>query len=194
MKKNFIMNNASVSRSSGFTIIETLVAITILMIAIVGPLTVAHKGLTAAVYARDQMIASYLAQDAIEYVKNARDSNKLASRSWLYGFDGNSAAANPADCIHGSQCTVDTTINSVDDAVLSCSGTGPECIPQLFLSDEKGYSHDGAGLATQFNRHIIMTPDPNRASEVKLTAVVSWQNGIVDNDVTLTSELFDTFR
>ena len=46
------------ARSSGFTLIETLVAIAILMIAIAGPLTVAEKGLTATYYSRNQLIGS----------------------------------------------------------------------------------------------------------------------------------------
>src|ERR1035437_9310157 len=77
--------------SSGFTLVETLVAIAILMIAIAGPLTVAEKGLSASIYARDQLMASYLAQDAMESIKNVVDSNELAKANggtvlWLtYG-------------------------------------------------------------------------------------------------------------
>src|SRR6185369_6180494 len=93
---------------SGFTIIETLVAIAILMIAIAGPLTVAQKGLTSSIYARDQMIASYLAQDAIEYVKNVRDSDKLAGQGWLSSFDSNSGH----DC-ETFTCTVDTLHDTI---------------------------------------------------------------------------------
>jgi Tfp pilus assembly protein PilV len=65
--KNKIFSLKSLKNNSGFTIVETLVAITILMIAIAGPLTIAQKGLTASTYARDQMIASFLAQDGLEY-------------------------------------------------------------------------------------------------------------------------------
>src|ERR1035437_7381734 len=77
------------SNSSGFTLVETLVAIAILMIAIAGPLTVAEKGLSASIYARDQLMASYLAQDAMESIKNIVDSNELdkangGTTDWLY--------------------------------------------------------------------------------------------------------------
>ena len=87
MKKSFIKRN---TKNAGFTLVETLVAIAILMIAIAGPLTVAEKGLSAAIYARDQMMASYLAQDGMEYVKNVVDTNEIqihnnsASYDWLY--------------------------------------------------------------------------------------------------------------
>ena len=60
--------------TKGFTIIETLVAITILMISIVGPMTIAQKSLNAALYAKDQVIATYLAQDKIEYLKAERNA------------------------------------------------------------------------------------------------------------------------
>ena len=83
------MNKQNFKDKKGFTIIETLVAITILMISIAGPLTIAQKGFNAGIYAKDQVTASYLAQDAMEYIKNVRDNNVFASPSqdWLLGFD-----------------------------------------------------------------------------------------------------------
>jgi hypothetical protein len=53
-------------KKSGFTIVETLVAVAILMIAIAGPLTIVNKSLRAAMEAQDQVTAAYLAQDVIE--------------------------------------------------------------------------------------------------------------------------------
>lgn len=70
------MYKINFKNKKGFTIIETLVAVTILMISIVGPLTIAQKSLMASIYARDQVTASFLAQDIIEKIKNDK-SNAL---------------------------------------------------------------------------------------------------------------------
>jgi len=75
----------------GFSIIETIVAIAILSVALVAPLTLAQRGLNSSIYAKDQVTAFYLAQEAIEYVHYVRDSNNLygASQSvdWLSHLD-----------------------------------------------------------------------------------------------------------
>ena len=106
--KNNIMNK------KGFTIIETLVAVTILMISIAGPLTIAQKSLMASIYARDQVTASFLAQDFIEKIKNER-SNALMSgttfNAWVNSY------ANP--------CTASTVLRyQVDDKYLEVGGGG----------------------------------------------------------------------
>jgi prepilin-type N-terminal cleavage/methylation domain-containing protein len=75
------MSNTRIQNNKGFTLIETLVAITILMISIAGPLTIAQKSLTAATIAKDQVIASFLAQEMIEQIKNDRD--RLGFSTWI---------------------------------------------------------------------------------------------------------------
>ncbi len=59
--------------SKAFTLIETLMAVAVLMIAIAGPLVVANNGLVAALYAKDQSIATSLAQEGMEMVRNVKD-------------------------------------------------------------------------------------------------------------------------
>lgn len=58
----------------GFTILETLVAIAILILAITAPLAIIAQALRSSYYARDQVTAYYLAQEAIEFIRNNRDN------------------------------------------------------------------------------------------------------------------------
>ncbi|MEK7213807.1 MAG: prepilin-type N-terminal cleavage/methylation domain-containing protein [Patescibacteria group bacterium] len=173
-----------IENNKGFTIVETLVAITILMIAIAGPLTVAFRGLTAAVYAHDQVTASYLAQDAMEYIKNVRDNNlKTPGRSWLDGINTTSlVCTNLSD-----NCTVNTLNNPYDTGGGTC---GPDCY--LYLkSDGSGYTPESGGnKQTQFTRKYYITSTSN-PDEVTATVIVEWKNGTVSNAVTLSSQLFN---
>src|SRR3989338_617192 len=79
------------STQRGFSLVETIVAIAILTFAMVAPLSLAQRGLNASIYARDQITAFYLAQEAIEYVRNVRDTNNLEGFSggaaWLSGLE-----------------------------------------------------------------------------------------------------------
>ncbi|OHA16307.1 MAG: hypothetical protein A2830_00175 [Candidatus Taylorbacteria bacterium RIFCSPHIGHO2_01_FULL_44_110] len=80
-----INNKQFKDKDGGFTIVETLVAITVLMIAIAGPLVAANKSLTAALYAKNQMTASFLAQEAMELIKETKN-NKFNLPN-LYTFE-----------------------------------------------------------------------------------------------------------
>lgn len=62
----------------GFTLIETMIAVTILSLSIAGPLFTASRAIVAAQISRDQLTASYLAQEGIEYVRILRDNEYLA--------------------------------------------------------------------------------------------------------------------
>lgn len=61
----------------GFTLMETLVAIAILLIAVVGPMSIIGRSLPQSAYARDHAIAINLAQEGIEAVRQKRDSNMI---------------------------------------------------------------------------------------------------------------------
>lgn len=64
---------------TGFTLIEAMIAVTILTLAVSGPLFTAGRAILAANVSRDQLTASYLAQEGVEYVRAMRDDEYLAA-------------------------------------------------------------------------------------------------------------------
>src|SRR3989344_4652981 len=62
---------------SGFTLVEMLVAISIFTVALVGIMFILGSGIADTNYAKRKMVATYLAQEGIEYIRNMRDSYTL---------------------------------------------------------------------------------------------------------------------
>lgn len=73
--------------NKGFTLVEALVAITVLVIGVLGPLTIAARGIADGLYAKNELAAKYLAQEAIEVVANKRASNIQNGDAWLTGIN-----------------------------------------------------------------------------------------------------------
>ena len=176
----------------GFTIIETLVAVAILMIAISGPLVVANKGLTSALYARDQVTASYLAQETMEVIKNNRDNNMNSDPStWLNNI------------VDNANCISSVAVCEISPLVLYGSGAPNPCTVgdcDVYYADGVGFSNDSAVITkTIFDRYYYLTlpysppsvPSPctSTASECEIHVEVTWNEGTVPYDVSLVSEL-----
>ncbi len=162
---------------TGFTLIETLIAITVLTLSIVGPFQIVQGVLNSAYNSRDQLIGAGLAQEAMEYVREVRDSNYLSNVhggavSWMNGFAGtgglpncySNAGASPSDCSVDPQKKTITACGSV-----GCT-PGPLYLePNTFL-----YTQQAVGTVTKFTRTVRMTQIS--ASETLVTVTVTWQN------------------
>lgn len=146
----------------GFTLIETLVAITILTLSIVAPMSVATQSLSSSYYARDQVTAFHLAQEAIESVRSLRDNNILRN-----------ARGEEVDILEGipeNPFIIDTRDNSVDESAC-VSGCPP------LETDGTFYGYGGSGWEpTRFTRTVdaefVDAPD-----EMRIDVTVSWQTG-----------------
>jgi prepilin-type N-terminal cleavage/methylation domain-containing protein len=178
--------------NKGFTLIETLVAITLLALAIVAPMTLTTQSLSSAYYARDQMTAFHLAQEAIESVRAARDENILQGA---------------ADLLEGiPDQNVPFVIDTRDNTMVECDqGNPPQC-PFLRVptspTDRAFYAYGPVGttniytdqpgwVSTRFRRTITAEMIPGSSDEMKITVIVSWQTGTFQlRNVTMRENLF----
>jgi len=70
----------------GFTLIEMVVSIFIIVIAVVGILQVTSKYVQKTKFEKETYVAALLGQEAIEIVKNIRDNNWINSTTWNTGL------------------------------------------------------------------------------------------------------------
>ncbi len=157
---------------NGFTIVESLVAITILILAITGISSAIRTGISSYTLSRDQVIAFYLAQEGFEFIRNMRDENALNGRNWLYGI-----AADVNDPCHfgiapnQNVCTVDPVLSAVP---IRCGVPG-SCPILRQDGTNLFYGYDPTWNATKFRRQIILSQI--NANEISVTVTVDWVHG-----------------
>jgi len=159
-------------RKQGFTLIETMVAISVLLIAVVAPMTLAQDGITAARLAQDQIVAFYMAQEGVELVRNIRDENKLAGIDQL---SGNLVAckADPNN-VNDRGCYIDATqISGGSFLVNDCASSG--CPIMRSNDDIYTYRSTSSYQDTKYTRQIKAwyVQDPIR-TEVRVEVSVTW--------------------
>ena len=174
----------------GFTLIETLIAVLLLATAITGPLTIASKGLTATLVAKDQFTAFYLAQDAIEYVRYVRDSSCLAAGGGPEGCPLGSWMPLLANCGSANGCYFD----SLSDDITPPTACGGTCPAMKYDSALKKFSYtSGTPTPQRFVRTVSVESSPSgNQDEVIVTVTLAWSDvaGVVHAPVIVRENLF----
>lgn len=159
----------------GFTLVEAMVAIAILSISITGPLIIAQKGVASAIYSRDQVTAFYLAQEAVEYIRNVRDSNpnKTVPLSWPLSLDRCAQA-----------CAIDARFAPFDESgnlnASSVFAVTPGSEPFISIDKSSGlYGYTAVSgwtpTPTLFKRTIsVSVPTNGTDRELLVSVKVSW--------------------
>lgn len=186
----------------GFSIAETIIAIAILSVAVVAPMTLAQRGLNTARYAKDQITAFYLAQEAVEYVRNIRDNNYLSNGNvtWLAGLD---------NCI-GQDCGLDQNAGNTPGTQTFLCSTDPARCRMTFNSTNGiyGEQRDNNGVPkttldkdVPFIRTIRIVPDsvvtssavyPN--DRATITVTVTWQTGALQQKSIVINEVIFNWK
>jgi len=151
---------------SGFTILETMVAVFILVLSITGPMVFASSSLRSAFLARDQITAFYLAQDIIETVKNIRDDNGINERDWLTDIDVCGGVA-------GEACTIliDTTLNN------PVAETCPVDVCEPLTRSAGGEFNYNDTAESRFTRTTYVQ-EIIENQEVRIVVEVKWQSNV----------------
>ena len=141
----------------GFTLIEVIIALSIIMVGIIGAYGLVNQTLSSLSTASMQLTAAYLGKEGIEIVRNIRDDNYLAihhsepgyddTNSWMSGLTS-SGVPSGTDCSSG--CDGDYSKNYLTQAYAF----------QPLNFDGNFFNHNptsSTNIATPYTRSIIIT-------------------------------------
>lgn len=162
----------------GFSLVESLVAISVLLVVVVAPISIVGQELIAARVSRENLIATYLAQEGVEVIRAVRDTNRLRDGGWLSGLDV---------CVEPKKCYVGARKISV----LEC--TGGLC-PQLrFDEDDTGFygyqSGDPNDPFSEFRREMQI--EKMLADEIVVYSRVFWEGLVGERSITIEDHLYN---
>lgn len=166
---------------------ETIVAIGIMTVAISGIMNLVYQGSVASRFQTDQITATYLAADAIEYVRADRDTYWL-EKPRTHRFDEWVNAAPITECT--SACAIDTRIG--EESITECNDG---CDPLDYNDSTKLYGY-GNGSESRFTRTVeinaIDNGGPTGDDEAEITVTVSWQHTLGSTaEITIQQSIFD---
>jgi len=174
--------------NKGFSLVETIVAITILMVGIVGPLTLASQHIKAAQQAEYRLTATLLAQEGIEVVRNVIANNMADSSvagDWLRGVTSNPLCDNAPGCIPDVTMLVEPDSGDPSELQQSLKGgcNVASCVNTVYQSADGFFRQDDSPLPagwtpTQFTRLIsVEVAEPGKRIIVSVT--VEWSKGSI---------------
>jgi prepilin-type N-terminal cleavage/methylation domain-containing protein len=189
------------TNQGGFSLVETLVAITILLIVITGPMTISSTTARSTSYSSEQVIAFFLAQEGAELAQKARDDYVL---DYFYNKDNN-ITPNPSPWTRFTDVTsagvykncfatgcglelkdvsnigeLNTVINCTSGCLLYYNNTSS--------AKRAHYSYiAGTNEATKYSRVIKMSVV---AGGVKVVSTVTWRTGSQRNSQKAEVETF----
>jgi len=190
-----------VKNTEGYSLVETLVAIAILLLALVGPMTIAAKGIQSSIYVREQTIAISLAQEGIEAFVAARNdatleafSNDDLTTSWDWTTDGRIDSCRDAD-----GCNIQYVDADPIDSAVACTGAnGAGC--ELYFDDSSSvrarYTFDTDGERTPYSRAIRVSDSP-AGNGLRIESTVYWGTQLLSGQVqslTLTTEIYNLYE
>lgn len=204
---------------SGFSLVETLVAITILLIVIVGPLTIVTTTSKSTNFSNAQVVGFYLAQEGAELAQKARDdivldrfldpiadATEYNDTPWADFIDESTGASGGIyqDCfISNGRCGLEIGEDSEGSVAtpIDCSSGTDAC--KLYYDTDVAnirsrYTYDSVSgdIETPYKRFITFENiDPGGTDEIRVVSRVEWSTGLSRDfeSVEVITYLFDIY-
>ena len=177
--------------NKGFTLVETLVAIAIFATSVLVFMTVLASDISNTGYAKEKIVASYLAQEGIESVRNLRDTYMLFSVTADSGWGSFRTKLTSASCQLSNGCylNLDNLFSQsppMPMTKISYTACSSSC-PQFLYDTSSGKYNYTSGTSSGYIRKIrIVSIDAN---EIKILSTVYWQQGSGTHSLTLSESL-----
>ncbi len=177
---HMIHNHLIKNKQAGLTIVESLVAISILVVAVIGPLVIVSQALRTSFFARDQMTSFFLAQEAIENIRNIRDRNSLTETNpsnWLNGIVTGVSGMPVITNLDGTGIVkYNLTRGAAGYELQACPAN---VCPKLNINKSTGIYGDSAGSleSSIYTREIVFYKAPGDTAvsqEVTVEVTMSW--------------------
>ena len=178
----------------GFTLVETLVAISIFTLSILALLVVLTQGISNTTYAKSKIVASYLAQEGIEYIRNMRDTFVLYGATSQAGWDAfNNKLASCSSTGNGCFFNADNlnysdSTQPMSDIILTACSSSLCSNGALFYDSTTG-EYGFSGVASGYTRKITMSQVS--ADETKILSTVYWTQGSGSYSIVFSESLFN---
>lgn len=158
----------AIKNISGLTLMETTIALGILMIGVLASLTLMLSSFNYIQATEQEIVIVNLAREGIEIVRSMRNSESPLSASDVDLFDGSYDDASYIVDIEDTNSASSFNSNELSgvDNLENCT----EC--SLYLKDGR-YVHDTSGDDTVFKRMVTINPGAS-ADEKIIVSEVSW--------------------
>jgi hypothetical protein len=151
--------------SKGQLLVEAIIAISIMLIGMMGTFGVLSQSLGLSRVVANQYIAVNLASEGIEIVKNIVDSDYQRGKPFGFSIAG---------ILDGQTCAIDY-LNKFDPQYWDCRSVG--ILPNLTLDENSMYSMSLLGRTTPFKRYVTFLRNDGGGGGlyvIKVTSVVRW--------------------
>jgi type II secretory pathway pseudopilin PulG len=183
------MNKFFKQKNKAFTLVETLIAISIFSVSLVAVMSVLGSGLFDTNSAEQKIIGTYLAQEGIEYVRNMRDASVL--------YDPNGAQTGwtnfteylipPCNTVNGCLFNADTYNGSFSSVTFLSCGSASCPTGSLKYDSTTGKYDTSLGVDSGFVRKLQVTPVTS--DEIKIISTVLWKGGT--SSASVSEDLFN---
>ena len=171
-------------KQDGFSLVETLVAITILLIVVVGPMTISTSTARSTSFSSEQVVAFFLAQEGAEIAQMARDNFLLSEfpdfKAGWTDFTANDSTTNAMySCFETQGCSLELNNDGSLKTRTPCRDN--KC--RLYIDSSDGtrskYTYDSSpgDKTTPYTRAIKFEKIGTDEDEVKVISTVSWRTG-----------------
>ena len=171
---------------AGFTLVETLVAISIFTLSLIGIISILASGISDTNYAKQKITAEYLAQEGIESVRNMRDTYVLYTAATGKDWNSFTNQFNSCHLGNGNGCGIDSSVPVTDNHFIFQCSASDKC--NLYAKNGSYSTGATNGIDSGFTRVIRANVNAN---QIQIVSDVSWSQGSGTYHITFSENLFN---